>query len=200
MGWTKADNADRPIFHRTTPDGAGGILIRNASGLFEVFANNNTGYVVFAAIPAPTDTWMHFAFLRENGVGKIYINGKLEFAAPLTKNLDFPDAILQVGRRADNAARAKELALLRVGATAPNAAQMAKIYRDEWPMFQPNAQVSLHGTYKNVNALTRDKDTGLLHVATPVSRSIFAGLVRIESKTASLGSKIAAHDGMILED
>ena len=199
MGWTKADIGDRPIFHRTTGSDGGGTLIRTSSGSLEVFAHNGNGYVVFANVPCPTDTWAHFAFLRESGVGKVYVNGELGFSAPLLKDLDFPDAILRVGRRADNTARADRLALLRVGATAPNSAQVAKIYRDELPMFQPNSKVTLHGNSDAVTALTYDEITGLLHAGTGEGRSDFSGLVRVGQTDTPITTKIVAHDGMILE-
>ena len=48
------------------------------------------------------------------------------------------------------------MALFRVSATAPTAEQIAKIYRDEKPLFQEGAKCTLYGDSDNVEAIAYD--------------------------------------------
>jgi hypothetical protein len=91
------------------------------------------------------------------------------------------------------------LALLRVSATAPTADQIAKIYNDERPLFQPNAKATLTGNSDAVTALAHDPDTNLLHVGTSGGRSVFYGLRRVNETATAVTTAISAVDGLIVE-
>jgi hypothetical protein len=92
-----------------------------------------------------------------------------------------------------------ELALFRVGKTAPTAEQIAKIYRDEKVLFQDGAQATLYGTSDAVTALAYDDKTELLHVGTSGGRSDFAGLRRINNTTIPITTSISASNNLIAE-
>jgi hypothetical protein len=91
------------------------------------------------------------------------------------------------------------LALWRISATAPTPEQIAKIYRDEKPLFQQGAQATLYGTSDAVTALAYDQKTELLHVGTASGRSDFSGLRRINNTTTAITTSISAHNNLIAE-
>ena len=63
-----------------------------------------------------------------------------------------------------------KMALLRISATALTPAQIAKIYADELPLFQPGAACTLAGSDAVVNALAHDPDLNLLHASETFQR------------------------------
>ena len=103
------------------------------------------------------------------------------------------------------------MSLLRISATAPTAEQIAKIYRDERPLFQEGAKATLYGVPDSaidqtfghadtVKALAYDEDTDSLHAGTSRGRSVFKGLQRIDNTTDAVGSAISAVNGLVAED
>ena len=92
------------------------------------------------------------------------------------------------------------LALWRISATAPSAAQIAKIYEDEKFLFQDGAQATLYGASDAVTALAYDDATDLLHVGTSAGRSVFQGLRRVSNTTDAVGVSISASNGMVVEE
>jgi len=92
------------------------------------------------------------------------------------------------------------MALWRISATAPSAKQIAKIYRDEKPLFQENAKATLYGTSDGVTALAYDDDTNLLHVGTSAGRSVFQGLRRVDNTTDAVGACISASNDLVVEE
>lgn len=94
----------------------------------------------------------------------------------------------------------KPKALVRVTATVPTAAQLAKIEADERFLFQENAACTLYGASDAVTALAHDPDTGLLHVGTSAGRSVFKGLRRVSNTTTAVGTAISAVNGMVVEE
>ena len=92
-----------------------------------------------------------------------------------------------------------KLALWRISATTPTAAQIAKIYRDEKALFQDGAQATLYGSSDSVTALAYDEKTELLHVGTTSGRSDFSGLRRINNTTTAITTSISAHNNLIAE-
>jgi hypothetical protein len=91
------------------------------------------------------------------------------------------------------------VALLRISATAPTAAQILEIYNAEKPLFQENAKCTLNGTSDAVQCLAYDDSTELLHVGTSGGRSTFQGLRRVD-ETATNTTEISAQGGMIIEE
>ena len=91
------------------------------------------------------------------------------------------------------------LALLRMSATAPTAEQIAKMYRDEKPLFQENANATLYGSSNSVTAVAYDEKAKLLHAGTSAGRSDFQGLARVNNTTTAVATAISAHDELISE-
>jgi trimeric autotransporter adhesin len=147
------------------------------------------------------NTWAFCTCVRRNGFGYIYRNGEL-----IGSNTDFGDSVTladaytRIGYRNDYPATYGNMALWRISATAPSAAQIAKIYEDEKFLFQENAQATLYGASDAVTALAHDPITGILHAGTSQGRSDFAGLRRVNNTTTAVGVSISAVDGLIVED
>ena len=91
------------------------------------------------------------------------------------------------------------LALLRIGAGAPSADQIAKSYRDEKALFQTGAACTLYGASDLVKALDHDSMTGLDHIGTGDGRSVFKDLLRVDQDTNPITKALAAHDGWVIE-
>ena len=79
------------------------------------------------------------------------------------------------------------MSLFRISATAPTPEQIAKIYRDEKPLFQVGAKCTLSSS-DDVKAIAYDEDTGLLHVGNGVNgtgsggyRDDFMGLQNVQA-------------------
>ena len=149
------------------------------------------------------NTWHYFvATRRSSGLIEVYIDGKLYSSATDTvRNINTTDKGLRVGRHWNTGQIGVEnITLLRISATAPTAEQVAKIYRDEKPLFQEGAQATLHGTSDAVTALAYDDSTDLLHVGTSAGRSVFKGLQRVDNTTDAVGTAISASNGLVVEE
>ena len=94
----------------------------------------------------------------------------------------------------------KPKALVRITATTPTTAQLAKIQADERFLFQENAACTFYGASDAVTALAHDPDTGLLHVGTSAGRSVFQGLRRMANTTVPVTTAIAAAGGMVVDE
>ena len=112
----------------------------------------------------------------------------------------FRSLLLGVGTYNGTAAwPAQQMALWRISATAPTAAQIKEIYEAEKPLFQENAKCTLNGSSDGVQCLAYDDSTELLHVGTSGGRSTFQGLRRVD-ETATNTTEISAQGGMIIEE
>ena len=99
------------------------------------------------------------------------------------------------------------MSLFRISATAPTAEQIAKIYRDEKPLFQEGAKCTLYGNSSGVNGISYDDDTGITHVGTSShlgtgGLSEFTGLQRtgLNSNTISVGYAVSAQNGLVVSE
>ena len=92
------------------------------------------------------------------------------------------------------------MALFRYSKTGITKEQFRKMYEDEWPMFQPNAKVTLYGDDDNIRALSRDPHTNLLHAGTSHGRSTFKGLTRVDNSENYITASIDAVKGIIAEE
>lgn len=92
------------------------------------------------------------------------------------------------------------MALFRYSKTPITKEQFRKMYEDEWPMFQPNAKVTLYGDDNAVRALSRDPYTNLLHAGTVDGRSTFNGLTRVDNSENYITESIDAVKGIIAEE
>jgi len=171
--------------------------------------NVNAGNVAFyadgsdisTAMPS-TATWFFVCAGVRSGQRYLSVNAGAEVNSSITTSVDEPNATLILGKYSETTAVSLNgsLALWRISATAPTAEQIAKIYRDEKPLFQENAQATLHGTSDAVTALAFDQYTDLLHVGTSAGRSVFSGLQRVDNTTDAVGTAISASNGLVAEE
>jgi hypothetical protein len=201
MGWVKGKRSNFNCFlHRNSDKNtaAGLRFMENGAGLLLV-----TGYGGGLTGGAyPTANWFHACFIRQSGVGSIYVNGDLAASGPWTANVIDAGATVALGGYWNNSvliAGSPPLALWRISATAPTPDQIAKIYADERKLFQPGAQCTIYGTSDAVTALAHDPKTNLLHVGTSQGRSVFDGLVRVANTETPVTTAISAVGGMIAE-
>jgi len=92
------------------------------------------------------------------------------------------------------------MALLRVSSTAPTAEQVAKMYRDEKPLFEENAKCTFYGENDRLYALDYDEGTELLHVGTPTGVSVFKGLQKVSNTTYGVHKALSASNGLVVEE
>ena len=149
----------------------------------------------------PTGVWNLIHTIRRGTTFELWINGVLKATNTSTMDLSNTAAKLWVGER-PNGSRpwVGSLGLMRWSATAPTAEQVAKMYRDEKPLFQEGAQATLYGTSDSVTAIAYDDDTELLHAGTSAGRSVFQGLRRVDNTTDAVGAAISASNDLVVEE
>jgi len=149
-------------------------------------------------------TWAHVTIGRDGGVWKCYMNGILRDTGN-SDNDNKDDTYLTLGiglgaTASEHFNPAPQVALLRYNTYAhPNAEMIAKIYRDELPLFEEDAKCTLYGTSSLVKGMDYDKTTGILHAGTSAGRSDFRGFSRINNTTTAVGTAISAAAGIIAE-
>jgi len=147
--------------------------------------------------------WMQVTVTKRSGVTSMYIDGVLKISNSLsTAAIYASTSVLNIGSGNTNNSipSSFSLALLRISKTAPTAEQIAKMYRDEKPLFQEGAQATLYGTSDSVTALAYDDDTELLHAGTSAGRSVFQGLRRVDNTTDAVGAAISASNDLVVEE
>ena len=173
-------NADRSLALGVTPTGATDCQFQLTMDTAAVYGGNQP--------ILETEAWHHFVVTRTGDTVKFYINGKLTYsessATIASQNITSTAQELRIGIREDNNQTLQgKLALMRISATAPTAEQIAKIYRDEEPLFRENAKCTLYGTVPYAAALAYEEDKDLLHVGTASGTSVFKGLQRVSNTT-----------------
>tara|TARA_R110000851_G_scaffold57574_1_gene134050 strand:- start:5302 stop:7770 length:2469 start_codon:yes stop_codon:yes gene_type:complete len=203
MGWVSltGDGSTDYIFERDNAASAG---VKTFISLINGVVNFNVGSVNLATASVVADDVLTFIVcVRVAGVAYTYVNGILSNSIANTQSNTNATAILRLGSRTNGGQPlpvAAALALWRISATAPSAAQIKKIYEAEKPLFQENAQATLYGTSDAVTALAHDSDTDLLHVGTSSGRSVFQGLRRVDNTTTAVGAAISAANGLVVEE
>ena len=148
-----------------------------------------------------TNTWNHFCVNRTDGYIKTYINGS-EYSSVITNNINISiDKSIYIGKYPiiNHSSCENGISLIRISKTAPTPEQIAKIYRDEKPLFQDGAQATLYGTSDAVTALAYDDSENLLHVGTASGRSTFNGLKRVDNTTTAVTTAVSANEGLVIE-
>jgi len=214
MGWVKDStyNDYARVIERQDNGSSGNgtfanyfVSATNSGKLELIVGSGGTSIIKVTSSTVPTNTWVHFVGLRKSGVLYLYINGNLE-GTPITCTTDVTntEAVLYVGQGKYNGSFTSGVvdgaALLRISATAPSPEQIAKIYRDEAPLFQDGAQATLYGSSDAVTALAYDDSTELLHVGTSAGRSVFQGLRRVDNTTTAVGAAISASNGLVADE
>jgi hypothetical protein len=143
--------------------------------------------------------WNHAALIRRGSVVEIWLNGVREASADVSAvgSLTNTSAVLRLGASQDgtNALQACSMALFRITAYAPTPAQIARMYRDEAPLFDAGAKAFLGGTSSAVNDLSFSEQSRRLAVATADGVSVFSGLRRVEYlSTGNLSPAMGANN------
>ena len=169
------------------------------------YIHNGTSLQLVLNVALPQADFVFLTLVRRSGVIFLYANGEFISSASGTNpalSMTNLTAKLKVGEQqgASYSSPQEKQALLRISATAPSPAQIAKIYRDELPLFQAGAACTLYGTSDAVRALAHDDTTDLLHVGTSAGRSVFDGLRRVSNTTVAVGTAISASNNLIVEE
>ena len=106
---------------------------------------------------------------------------------------------LYIGRGPVGSAYDGKFSLLRISSSAPDAADVRSIYKDERSLFQPDAKCTVYGTSDDVNAIAYDSATKLFHAGTSSGRSDFNRLTRINNTTTAVTGTMSAAGGIIAE-
>jgi hypothetical protein len=201
MGWAKPTNNTTGYVweygQTLNTSGYTEMLYHQPTGSFKFYLNGQgdvTGAVTL-------NQWNHFVTMRTGGTMYMYINGRLVDTASNGTSLSNSNAKLRIGIRAYdiNSPFYGQIALVRMGASAPSAEQIKKIYEDEKVLFQENAACTLYGSSDAVTALAYDDSTNLLYAGTSSGRSDFQGLRRINNTTTAVTTAISASNGLVAE-
>ncbi len=166
--------------------------------------NGGIGMSFYATQAFDTTTWHHCVWVKRGARrGELYIDGKLDNSVDINSDLSLNETgtNFTIGARADNGEEVfnGSISLFRIGASAPSAEQIKKIYEDEKHLFHENAKATLYGSSDAVTALAFDDTTNLLHVGTSAGRSDFQGLRRINNTTDAVTTAISASNGLVAE-
>jgi len=143
--------------------------------------------------PKGNGSFAHYVVTRRNGTVYFYQDGVLFHTYDATtRNVSRTEGTKVLSGYYPHNNTANKLALLRISATAPTAEQIAKIYRDEKPLFQEGAKCTLYGTVPYAAALAYEEDKDLLHVGTASGRSVFKGLQRVSNTTDAITVALSA--------
>tara|TARA_B100001029_G_C15042885_1_gene444928 strand:- start:379 stop:1905 length:1527 start_codon:yes stop_codon:yes gene_type:complete len=152
------------------------------------------------------DAWQHICFVRRSKTAYAYKDGNPQLQNgnhAWTENLDNSSAVLTIGRgiiSGSGDADKTRLALVRIGAGAPSEEQIKKIYHDEKVLFAPNAKCTIYGTSSDVNAISYDDGTGIIHAGTGQGRSEFNGFARINNTTDAIATALSSSNGLVVEE
>jgi hypothetical protein len=212
MGWAKHVGGDQTLFYRGTGNGfqeTGGLYLWINNHKLKFRAGGNRQFEVDAPIsPMNSGQWHHYVVCRRDGVVYAYQDGVLFYSQNISvSNIDSSTHITKIssGYYANNNL-SNRLALLRISATAPTSEQIAKIYRDEKPLFQEGAKCTLYGEYDDVSAIAYDDGTELLHAGTSAAsgtrgRSVFSGLRRVDhTHNTNISVALSASNGLVVEE
>jgi hypothetical protein len=207
MFWVGDSGSDRNVLFLgdpTTSNPANGVNI----WLYGSRVKSYWGGQYVYGVNGELDGGRHFVcFVRKGDTVSLYVDGKYvkKNDVPITNAITDTDLAIGKGHYA-NGQGCTDLALLRISATAPTEEQIAKIYRDEKPLFQEGAKCTLYGDSDAVTALAYDEDTGILHAGTTGSgdslrgRSDFKGLQRVDNTTYGVATALSASNGLVVEE
>ena len=154
----------------------------------------------------PYDVWKMYTVVRRSGVVYFYVNKNPLHSASGAGSVTQSGATIRLGIANNTVTHSGDangwggmLCNMRLSATAPSAEQIAEIYHDERPLFQPGAQSTIYGASDAVTALAHDKGTDLLHVGTSAGRSVFSGLQRVSNTTVAVPGVISASNDLVIE-
>ena len=191
MGWLNTTQGGNDVLLQRSDTGFAGnyfTVFSYTGGLirFSVLSDN-----LNSTVTVNDGEWHLVVARRVSGVSSINIDGTNDTSVAAAGDVDNALAITTLGIRVDGAVPFDgSLALWRIGAGAPSAAQIAEIYAQEKKLFVANADCTLAGTSDSVVALAYDEPTEKLHVLTNGYRSVFQGLRRVDSAVVT-GTEVA---------
>ena len=228
MGWIKIASVTSysyicSVYNSTSSDAAGIAVHTTGSRKGQVYAYDTDAGALYSGPDNNTlqtidnNQWHHVCCVWSGsdaieGRGKsLYINGKLVNFTN-TSNIDSLNLSgvthITVGAYYNGSwahTMDGRITLVKIINGKPTEAQINKIYHEEREMFDPGAQITIHGNPSpcDIRGMDFDRSTGLLHVGTSVGRSDFRKLIRINNTTNPMTDydhQIAAAGGLIVED
>jgi hypothetical protein len=201
-GWFKGGGSSQSpvITENVGSDANSSILIHSGgSGNYFFYTRTEGGawYSLDSTVPWSNE-WMYVHFVRTSTGKKTFMNGELTATDSVVSNIvGTSSPVLRVGNRPAHNGQifTGSLALLRISATAPTAAQIKEIYDAEKPLFQENAKCTLNGTSDAVQCLAYDDSTSELVVGTSSSLSVFKGLRRVDEELGNF-TEVSQQGGM----
>ena len=208
-GWFKTPNVGIDyLIQRSEPSTASGhgfLIYLDGSGFVNFACRDGGGTTNTPGIKNHCNDLWHQFYVTKTGSGaiqSIYVDGELEATETDTAVTisGGGDEKLWIGLRADlnSVFSGGKLAMVRIGAGAPTAAQIKKTYDDEKYLFQENAKAVL--TNSTVEALAFDKDTNLLHVGGDVGIDEFQGLRRVDTTATPVTAAISAANTLVASE
>lgn len=209
MVWVKDWSQARSFLHRG-PD-----TTRNSQTSFYLYCDNGYDYRFTLTSNGSSENnyeiplarnitgWHHICFTLKGGTVLGYLDGVLKKSGSFSGNI-FSQASnkngLYIGRGPVGSAFGDgKFSLLRISSSAPDAADVRSIYKDERSLFQPDAKCTVYGTSDDVNAIAYDSATKLFHAGTSSGRSDFNRLTRINNTTTAVTGTMSAAGGIIAE-
>jgi len=204
MGWAKISNSATGIINimrnGDTQAKSWRFTLGDANGNIVWQRPDSSAMITFSS-SVVAGSFAHYCIIRRSSVIYFYINGKqISSSSSGNSGDDYTsdNSVVKI-YGSGSTSSSQYISLWRISATTPTDAQIAKIYRDEKPLFQQGAQATLYGTSDATTALSYDEKTELLHVGTSSGRSDFSGLRRINNTTTAITTSISAHNNLIAE-
>lgn len=157
-----------------------------------------TGTVLLTVAQSFSNIWELITAVRKDGVLYLYRGTDEIGSVASVVNFNGNNPLLVGGFGEDGAHNPTALSLLRIGATALSAEDIAVIYAAELPLFQENAACTLAGSSDAVTALSHDQDIDALHVCTSDIRSVFKGLRRAYTESDAFTVAVDVSGGVVL--
>jgi hypothetical protein len=187
----------RDYYNGSSYSGSGILLQVQTPGSIQAILTNNgysNNYSLLSTAVVDRASPVLFVMQRVGGYMQLWIDAVKDAESAIitaTASLSNSSATFRLG--ASNAGLNPltngSLSLFRIGAGSLSAAQIAKMYTDELPMFQANSKCRLQGISNQVNALAYNSKKDTLFVATPNALTEFNGLIsklsdRVTASTA----------------
>lgn len=159
MGWAKLNGTTghRYLFERRTDGGTGNYIRIFSPSAASTIQFSINGRDLAGSVSLGTSDWAFVVAVRDGGTMSLYVDGVLDDSVSGVFDISNVTAISRIGLSSTAATPFDgSLALWRIGATAPTAAQILEIYNAELPLFQDRGAATLIGSSDVVTALAHD--------------------------------------------
>jgi hypothetical protein len=200
--WVKSNSSAGEWLERRDAAGSGnGFRLFLVGGLlyFDIANGNYDGGLVrvVSSTTFGDGSWKQVVACRRNGFVELWADGVYQNNVAANTNLTNSSAVFRLGTVFNpfGGAQTDSFSLFRIAAYAPTSTQIARMYRDEAPLFDAGAKAFLGGTSSAVNDLSFSEQSRRLAVATADGVSIFSGLRRVEYlSTGTLSPAMGANN------